>query len=871
MSVVGIDFGATNAVIAAAGRGGVDVILNGNSNRLNPCMVGFGDSRSMGEQAGATATSNYKNTISHMKRLVGLAFDDPRAQKEMARLPFTCVPLSHASGGPDSIAMKVNFSGEEKIVPVEAIAGMMVKHLGTIAAEKAATESSSNMDLSDHKTIHESFFPRDWVVAIPGYYTDAQRRAFLHGCEIAGIPGVQRLMHENTATALAYGIFKDIRKEFKKDEPTNVMFIDMGSTAYSVSIAAFEPGKLIVKSAFYDTDIGGRDFDALIAESIASQFEAKYKGKLSDKPMNRPKTKLKLLSAAEKAKKTLSPQGVKEARVNLECLMDDFDFNCSIKADEYEQMCQPILDRLAGPIEKALEEAGLKVDDLASVEIVGGSTRIGCLKRKITSILGGKDLSTTMNADEAVARGAALQSAILSPRFKVLPYEIQESQPLPIQISWDEEIATASQQGMEVEGDADAEGVPETNSVVMFDRGLNFPIVRRVTLRRMGDFTVTAAYDESAKTFDLPEGVSADIATFKISAPAGDEKKVRVNVKEDIHGIINLSSAQMVEEIEEEEPAAKEEGEKKEGEDEAAAAAKEGEEKKKKKIKKTNLDFTVTRPLDWTKEEKDKFFESEVSMSNTDRIVRETSDMRNELESYIYDMRDKIISESQLASYCTEDEKSAFSTSLENSENWLYEDGFDANKTAFADKLAELKKLGDPIDRRQTEAAGRPTAVAALQKNIEKYKSWLNVSQGDEKFAHITDEEREKCHSTCDETSSWLYEMLDKQGSLAQNEDPVVTVAQIQTKNNLVSNICSPIKHKPAPKPKKEEKKTEEKPAAASTEGETKEASSESDEKKTGDDNNSSGGEPMETEDTAAEKATTEEGGEPMDVDKSVD
>merc|ERR1719354_1273914 len=139
-----------------------------------------------------------------------------------------------------------------------------------IAAKKSSETAGSNA------TDLNSLFPQDWVIAIPPYYTDAQRRAVLNGCKMVGIP-VQRLMHENTATALAYGIFKDIRKEFKKDEPTNVMFIDMGSTAYSVSIAAFEPGKLIVKSAFYDTDIGGRDFDALIAESIASQFEAKYK------------------------------------------------------------------------------------------------------------------------------------------------------------------------------------------------------------------------------------------------------------------------------------------------------------------------------------------------------------------------------------------------------------------------------------------------------------------------------------------------------------------------------------------------------------------------------------------------------------------
>ena len=773
----------------------------------------------MGEAAAATATSHYKNTIFNMKRLVGLDFNEPRAQSEMKRLPFACVPIKHAAGGPDSVGLKVRYNDEETVMSIEAVTGMMVKHLGFIAAKKAA--QSSNME---GKT-EEQLFPQDWVIAIPPYYTDGQRRAFLAGCEGTGINGIQRLMHESTATALAYGIFKDVKKEFTKDKPTNVMFIDMGSSCYQVSIVAFEPGKLLVKSCFFDQDLGGRDFDEVIANWISQHFEQKYKGKLSGKPMESPKVRLKLLTAAEKAKKTLSPQGVKEASINLECLMDDFDFHVNITATEYEEMSKPLLDRLAKPIESALAEAKLTASDLDSVEIVGGSTRIGCVKRAITDILGGTSLSTTMNADEAVARGAALQSAILSPRFKVLPYEIVEAQPFPIKVGWDGETAT----GVEVEGDSG--GV--ANSVVMFNRGLNFPIVRRVTLRRAGEFAVTASYDDSAADYGLAAGGPSEIATFTIKAPPGDEKKVRVNVKQDIHGIIHLSSAQMVEEVDDDDEEVKEgEGEAKEGEE---------PEKKKKKIKKTFLEYTVSRPLDWTKPEIEKAFEREVEMSNADRIVRETSDMRNELESYIYEMRDKIISESQLASYATEKEKAAFSEALEKSENWLYEDGFDATKKVYAEKLEALKKLGNPIEYRQSEAVARPGAVARLQQSVEQYKTWLNESQVDEKFAHITEEERQKAHEKCDEISTWMYDMLDKQGYLPTNADPACTIADIQAKGTELNNVVSPIMYKPAPKPPKvEEPKTEEKPAEEKAEGKDEETA-----------------EPMETEDAT----------EPMDTD----
>jgi len=753
-------------------------------------MVGFDQCRKMGEDAHTGASSNYKNTIKHMKRLVGLAYDDPTAQAEIQKwIPFTCVPISRSTGGPDSIGVKVHLNGEEKIISIEAVAGMMLKHMGMIAAKKAS-ETSNGVDITSSSDLAK-LFPQDWVVAIPAYYTDAQRRALLAGCEIAGIPGVQRLMHENTATALAYGIFKDLKKEFTKDEPTNVMFIDMGASAYTVSIAAFEPGKLIIKSSHFDANLGGRDFDLLIAEWISKQFQDKYKGRLSADPMSKPKTRLTLMVAAEKAKKTLSPYGVKEARINLECLMDDFDFSCALSAADYEAMCEPLLDRLAGPLQKALAETGLKPADLKCVEIVGGSTRIGCVKRALEQLLDGQNLSTTMNADEAVARGAALQSAILSPRFKVLPYEIEELQPFPIKISWDEQTgaAAAREEGIEIEGGTDAD--TPTNAVVMFDRGLNFPIVRRVTLRRSGDFTVMSAYDDAALASGLPAGAPRDIASFQIKLSTAGEKKVRVNVKEDIHGIVHLSSAQMVEEIEEEEGV---EVEKKEGgEDEPT-------QEKKKKVRKTNLEFTETRPLDWNREEINEAFEAEVEMANIDRIVQETSDMRNELESYIYDMRDRITSSSHLADFATDEEKEAFTSKQETIENWLYEDGFDATKSVYAEKLAELKSIGEPIEARFIESEGRTSALSSLQANLEKYKTWLNVSQSDENYTHITDEERNACFAKCDEVSSWMYDMLDKQGSLPVSSDPIIRVADINAKNRDLINVCSPIQNKPVPK-----------------------------------------------------------------------
>lgn len=235
------------------------------------------------------------------------------------------------------------------------------------------------------------------------------------------------------------------------------------------------------------------------------------------------------------------------------------------------------------------------------------------------------------------------------------------------------------------------------------------------------------------------------------------------------------------------------------------------EKKKKIKVKKTNLEFSSSRPMEWSKREIDSAFEAEVEMANTDRIVKETSDIRNELESYVYDIRDKIVSESQLAPFCSDGERNTLSDALEKTENWLYEDGFDAVKSVYADRLKALKQIGDPIQVRQSESAARPNAVSILQRNIEKYKNWLNAAAAEEKYAHITDEEKAKCHQKCDEISSWMYDMLDKQGTLSATSDPAVKVSEIHEKGKELTNVVSPIMHKrPPPPPKVEEKKKEE-------------------------------------------------------------
>jgi len=479
----------------------------------------------------------------------------------------------------------------------------------------------------------------------------------------------------------------------------------------------------------------------------------------------------------------------------------------------------------------------VSLSDISCVEIVGGASRVASVKKMFSKLLQldqnkpNYGLSTTLNADEAIARGAALQSAILSPRFKVLPYEIVEYAQKNIVVNWEGESNTGMKERNNVENSE-----LDTNSVTMFERGSNFNVVRRITLKRSGDVRVCAmAEDDNGKE---------DLVQFVVNVPKGEDKKVRVNIKQDINGVISMCSAQMMEEVWEDEVVTIDPIKQEEPVEEGAEYIDKKEEtkadesrpnestgdvemkgnddkkdtpsppqtrvEKRKKLKRTNLTFEESRPIQWSKPELDKAYELEVTMSNSDRIVQETADKRNELESYIYDMRDKIISESHLAPFASSNEKSTFSTLLETTENWLYEDGFDSTKSTYSEKCQQLHKHGDPIEERRQQADLRPQAISSLQSTVEHYQNWINTSFTQEQYSHITDDERKQCREKCQEISNWMYQIMENQGKLQLWQDPCVKASELDDKRMVLVRMVNPIMSKPVPKKEEEEKKESE-------------------------------------------------------------
>ena len=213
-----------------------------------------------------------------------------------------------------------------------------------------------------------------------------------------------------------------------------------------------------------------------------------------------------------------------------------------------------------------------------------------------------------------------------------------------------------------------------------------------------------------------------------------------------------------------------------------------------------------------SKSDMDSTVELEARMANADRVAAETAAMRNELESYLYSMRDKMIGE--LKDYATEAEASTFSKALEATEDWLYSDeGFDTTKSVYADKLKEVKTIGAPIEMREVETSTRQKSINSFKGSIELYKGFVQSS--DEKYAHIGDDEKDTCRKAISEAETWLYDMIEKQANVAQNADPVLKVAMLGEKQKELTGKVTPVMHKPKPAPpKKEEVKEEAKEGA---------------------------------------------------------
>jgi heat shock protein 4 len=430
----------------------------------------------------------------------------------------------------------------------------------------------------------------DVVIAVPGYYTDVQRRAVADAATIAGLNPL-RLINETTAVALGYGITKaDLPED--AEAARHVCFVDVGHSNYSVAVVAFSKGQLTVKSTAYDRQFGGRDFDFALVKHFAEEFKTKYKIDV----MSNPKAVFRLATGCERMKKVLSANG--EAPINVESIMNDIDATSSLKRDQFEQLTDFLLSRVSAPLEEALSKAGLTVEQIDAVELVGGCTRIPAIKERIQQFFVDKTLSFTLNQEEAVARGATFACASLSPVFRVREFAVHDINPYPVKVQWEKEA-----------GNPD-----EDTSLVVFPVGNAIPSTKVLTFYRQGPFELEARYDESA---NIPKGINPWLGKFtvkNVEKPANGELAcVKVKARLNLHGIMNFEGAYCVEEVEKEEIVTTGEGEDK------------VEEKKMvKKIQRKGDCQVVGQYTGLNRSAVDNLVEKEGKMSSEDKLVLET-------------------------------------------------------------------------------------------------------------------------------------------------------------------------------------------------------------------------------------------------------
>ncbi|KAG2287662.1 hypothetical protein Bca52824_047266 [Brassica carinata] len=801
MSVVGFDFGNENCLVAVARQRGIDVVLNDESNRETPAIVCFGEKQRFIGTAGAASTMmNPKNSISQIKRLVGRQFSDPELQRDIKSLPFS------VTEGPDGYPLiHASYLGEKRAFTPTQVMGMMLSNLKGIA------EKNLNAAVVD------------CCIGIPVYFTDLQRRAVLDAATIAGLHPLH-LIHETTATALAYGIYKT---DLPESEPLNVAFIDIGHASMQVCIAGFKKGQLKVLSHGFDRSLGGRDFDEVLFNHFAAKFREEYKIDVAQNA----KASLRLRAACEKLKKVLSANPV--APLNIECLMDEKDVRGVIKREEFEEISIPILERVKRPLEKALSDAGLSIEDVHMVEVVGSGSRVPAIIKILTEFFG-KEPRRTMNASECVSRGCALQCAILSPTFKVREFQVHESFPFSISLAWKGAAADAQNGGAE-----------NQQSTIVFPKGNSIPSVKALTFYRSGTFSADVQYSDATDLKAPPKISTYTIGPFQSSK--GERAKLKVKVRLTLHGIVSVESATLLEEEEVEVKVTAEQmdTDKASGESDVnmqdaketsdAAGTDNGvpepvqmetdskAEAPKKKVKKTNVPLSELVYGALQSVEVQKAVEKEYEMALQDRVMEETKDKKNAVESYVYDMRNKL--SEKYHEYMTESEREAFLAKLQEVEDWLYEDGEDETKGVYVAKLEELKKVGDPVEMRYKESQERGTVIGQLGHCVNSYRE--AAVSNDSKFDHIELEEKQKVLNECVEAEAWMREKQQQQEALPKHATPAFLSADVTRKAEALDKFCRPIMTKPKPVAKPEapqakaaadEEKSEPQPEPASGE-----------------------------------------------------